>query len=181
MSLPQLPTSWNLYNLASSPYFQGTLEHGETSIRPLSLFVGRVKELKYLRGRIHGAGQGSSRQAIAGVPGVGKTTLVQELKAMVLQDGYLATDELVTVLAGDTADGLFGRVLRALYETILVNRPQSHGSPAMQAAQLLFRAAKLGTGGASVSIMGFVVGATRGTTVVAPRDILIDGPRIMRD
>src|SRR5258705_7110242 len=100
---------------------------------------------------------------------------------MFLQDGYLATDELFTVLPGDTAAGLFGRVLGALYDTILVNRPQSHGSPAMQAAQLLVRAAKLGTGGASVSIMGFGVGATRGTTVVAPRDILIDGPRIMRD
>src|SRR4030081_49540 len=111
MSLPQLPTSWNLYNLVSSPYFQGTLEHGETSIRPLSLFVGRVEELRYLRGKIHGAGQGSSRQAIAGVPGVGKTTLVQELKATVLQDGYLATDELVPVLPGDSGHSLFGRVL----------------------------------------------------------------------
>ena len=181
MSLPQLPTSWNLYNLLNSPFFQGTLEHGESSIRPLSLFVGRVSELKYLRERIHGAGQGSSRQAIAGVSGVGKTTLVQELKATVLEDGYLATDELVPILPADTADSLFGRVLGALYDTILVNRPQSHGNPAMQAAQLLVRTAKLGTGGANISIMGFGVGGTRGATVVAPRDILIDGPRVMRD
>jgi hypothetical protein len=181
MSLPHLPTSWNLYNLNSSPYFQGTLENGETSIRPLSLFVGRVEELSYLRGRIHGAGQGSSRQAIAGVPGVGKTTLVQELKATVLQDGYLATDELVPVLPGDVADSLFGRVLGALYDTILVNRPQSHGSAAMQAAQLLVRTAKLGTGGANISMMEFGLGGTKGTIVVAPKDILIDGPRIMRD
>ncbi len=181
MPLPQLPTSWNLYNLANSPFFQGTLEQGESSIRPLSLFVGRHAELGELRHRIHGAGQGSSRQAIAGVPGVGKTTLVQELKSTVLQDGYLATDELVPVLPADTTESLFGRVLGALYDTILVNRPQSHGSPAMQAAQLVVRTVKLGSGGASFSAMGIGVGASRGATVVVPNDILIDGPRIMRD
>lgn len=181
MPLPQLPTSWNLYNLASSPFFQGTLEQGESSIRPLSLFVGRRAELGELRLRIHGAGERSSRQAIAGLPGVGKTTLVQELKATVLQDGYLATDELVPVLPDDTTESLFGRVLGALYDTILVNRPQSHGSPAMQSAQLVVRTAKLGSGGANLSAMGFGLGASRGTTVVAPKDILIDGPRIMRD
>jgi hypothetical protein len=181
VTVPPLPTSWNLYNLISSPYFQGTLEHGESSVRPLSLFVGRTSELDYLRGRIHGAGHGSSRQAVAGVAGVGKTTLIQELKALVLRDGYLATDELVPVLPDDTAETLFGRVLGALYDTILINRPQSHGSAAMQAAQLLVRTAKLGSGGASISLMGVGVGATKGSTVVSPRDILIDGPRVMRD
>lgn len=176
-----LPTAWNLYNLVSSPFFQETLETGESSPRPLSLFVGRNAELQQLRNTIHGAGEASSRQAVAGVPGVGKTTLVQELKRAVLADGYLTTDALVPILARDTSESVFGRVLGALYETILVNRPQMVEHKAMRDAQLLVRADRLATGGANLSVAGFGGGITRGTTVVAPKDIMIDGPRIMRD
>ena len=181
MSIRPLPTPWNLYNLAASPFFQETLDSADGSPRPLSLFVGRERELSRLRDVIHGAGELSSRQAVAGSPGVGKTTLVQELKAAALRDGYLASDALVPILPRDTPDALFGRVLGALYDTILVNRPSTAGSKVMQDAQLLVRAERLGTGGASFSAMGFGAGVTRGTTVVTPRDMMIDGPRIMRD
>jgi hypothetical protein len=88
--------------------------------------------LRQLRHGIHGAGELSSRQAVAGVPGVGKTTLVQELKAAVLADGYLATDALIPILAKDTAAAVFGRVLGVLYETILVNRPHMVDNAVMQ-------------------------------------------------
>lgn len=181
MTTRPLPTPWNLYNLVGSPYFQETLETAEGSARPLGLFVGRGAELAELRGRIHGAGEMSSRQAVAGLPGVGKTTLVQELKAAVLEDGYLTTDALVPILADDTAESVFGRVLGALYDTILVNRPHTVGSKAMQDAQLLVRADRLASGGGSISVMGIGGGVTRGATVLTPRDIMIDGPRIMRD
>lgn len=181
MSVRPLPTPWNLYNLVASPYFQETLEHVEASPRPLSLFVGRETELRRLRDTIHGAGGMSSRQAVAGVPGVGKTTLVQELKAAILADGYLTVDALVPILAKDTNDSVFGRVLGALYQTILVNRPRTVESKAMQDAQLLVRADRLAAGGASFSAAGFGGGVTRSTTVLAPKDIMIDGPRIMRD
>lgn len=181
MTFTPLPTGWNLYNLSSSPYFQGTLERREHTERPLSLFVGRTTELKRLRQKVHGAGRGSSRQAVAGMPGVGKTTLVQELKASLLADGYLATDELAPILPGDTPELLFGRVLAALYDTILVNRPQTRDNAAMRDAQLLVRASRIGTGGGSLSLMGLGGGATKGTTVVTPKDLLLDGPRIMRD
>ncbi len=149
--------------------------------RPLSLFIGRKNELELLLNGIHGAGDNSSRHAVAGDPGVGKTTLVKELKSVALAEGFLATDDFVPILAGDTPETLFGRVLSALYDTILANRPQAGGNPAMQAAQILVRAARLGTGGASLSAFGFGLGATTGATVTAPRDMLIDGPRVMRD
>ena len=77
---------------------------------------------------------------------MGKTTLVKELKALALEAGYLATDELVPILAGDTAESLFGRVLSVLYDTILANRPQCSDNAAMQNAQQLVRVARLGTG-----------------------------------
>jgi AAA ATPase domain len=181
MALRPLPSPWNVYNLVGSPFFQETLESGDRTPRPLSLFVGRRSELKRLVGGIHGAGANSSRQAVAGAPGVGKTTLVKELKAVVLEEGYLTADEFVPILAGDTAESLFGRVLGALYDTIIANRPQSGAAPAMQAAQVLVRVARLGTGGLNLSAFGFGAGASKGTTVVTPKDILIDGPRVMRD
>lgn len=181
MAARPLPTPWNLYNLLGSPYFRETLETAEGSWRPLGLFVGREAELAELRGRIHGAGEMSSRRAVAGLPGMGKTTLVQELKAAVLEDGHLTTDALVPILADDTAESVFGRVLGALYDTILVNRPHTVGNKAMQDAQLLVRADRLASGGGSISVMGIGGGVTRGATVLTPRDIMIDGPRVMRD
>ncbi|MDB4915253.1 MAG: hypothetical protein JWM95_2897 [Gemmatimonadetes bacterium] len=176
-----LPTPWNLYNLQASPFFQESLESGDKSARPLNLFVGRRTELKRLLDGIHGAGENSSRQAVAGAPGVGKTTLVKELKALALENGYLATDELVPILGDDTPERLFGRVLSVLYDTILANRPNSGDNPAMQAAQVLVRVARLGTGGASISAFGIGAGVTKGVSISAPKELLLDGPRVMRD
>lgn len=179
--LRPLPTPWNLYGLTGSPFFQDTLEAADTSSRPLRLFVGRKSELARLRGTIHGAGSRSSRQAVAGAPGIGKTTLVQELKARLLDDGYMSTDAVVPILSRDTTEGLFARVLGVIYDTLLVNRPMTVHHKSMQAAQTMVRAERLGTGGANVSVFGVGGGVTRGTTVLSPRDVMIDGPRILRD
>ncbi|NUO62769.1 MAG: ATP-binding protein [Gemmatimonadaceae bacterium] len=182
MANTALPTPWNVYNLAQSPFFQQPLESGERTSRPLSLFVGRGRELKRLRGTIHGAGGNATVQAIAGAPGVGKTTLVKELKALALADGYLTTDSYVAIQPSDTPADLFGRVLGALYDTMLANRPQSGDNPAMADAKLLVRTTRLTSFGVSLPIPGVGgAGGSRGTSVVLPKDILIDGPRIMRD
>lgn len=182
MTQRPLPTSWNVYNLTRSPFFQQPLESGELTPRPLSLFVGRKKELEQLRGTIHGAGENATVQAVAGAPGVGKTTLVKELKALVLDDGYLTTDSYVAILPNDTPESLFGRVLSALYDTIIANRPQSGGNPAMADAKILVRATRLTSGGLTLPIPGVGgIGGSRGTGAVTPKDMLIDGPRVMRD
>jgi hypothetical protein len=182
MTQRPLPTPWNLFNLTHSPFFQQPLESGEQTPRPLSLFVGRETELRQLRATIHGAGENASVEAIAGAPGVGKTTLVKELKALVIDDGYLTTDSYVAILPGDTPDGLFGRVLGALYDTILANRPQSGDNSAMADAKTLVRATRLASGGFSVTLPGVGgLGASRSASAVTPKDIMIDGPRIMRD
>lgn len=182
MTVRPLPTPWNVYNLAQSPFFQQPLESGEQTPRPLSLFVGRSAEIRRLRGTIHGAGTNATAQAIAGAPGVGKTTLVKELKALALEDGYLTMDSYVAILPNDTPGELFGRVLGALYDTVLANRPQSGDNPAMADAKLFVRATRFTSGGVSIPIPGLGgIGANRGTSAVLPKDIMIDGPRIMRD
>lgn len=176
-----LPTPWNLYNLEGSPYFQNTLETSEHSAAPLSLFVGRQVELQDIRSSIHGTDRHGSRQAIAGIPGVGKTTLAQAVKSVLLEDGYLTTDSFVPILPNDTPEALFGRVLGMLYDTILANRPATLNNQAMQDAQVLVRASRLTARGGSISLAGFGVGASTSISPSAPTDLMIDGPRVMRD
>ena len=77
---------WQDYNLRGSPYFQDSLSRNARNT-PLSLFVGRQRELQKLLIRIEGSLTGS-RQAVAGRPGIGKTTLVEAVKA-VARDTHL--------------------------------------------------------------------------------------------
>jgi len=178
MTLLDLPTVWNVYNLRGSPFFQDMLVAGHDR-RSLDLFVGRGRELAALHAYL--LGRDSSRQAVGGVSGVGKTTLVQMLKSMALEDGYLTTDSLVPFVTGDTPEAFFGRVLGAVYDTILANRPMAGDNPAMQAAQQMVRAARLATGGGGLSLMGVGGSVTRGVTLSTPKDLLLDGPRVLRD
>jgi hypothetical protein len=73
-----LPNLWGLYNLRSSPFSQATLR-ADSQVTPLHLFVGRQRERQLLLTTI--GSSTSSRQAVAGRPGIGKTTLVQTVKA----------------------------------------------------------------------------------------------------
>ena len=115
MPLAPLPNAWNLYNLKHSPYFQGALEgDGDEAVRPLILFVGRRQELRTLAEEIRGAGNNATRHAIAGAPGVGKTTLVQELKSQLRHDGYFSTANHVQILPDDSAASLLGRIIASI-------------------------------------------------------------------
>jgi hypothetical protein len=174
-----LPNLWHVYNLRESPYFQATLG-GEPDRYPLSLFVGRRAEAKRLLETI--GSSGSSRQAVGGAPGVGKTTLVQLVKSDALHAGYWATDRLVPFYPEDTTEAVLGRLLSGLYEAILTARPTAAGNSAMEAAQQLVRVSRLESGGASLSMLGVGGGFSRGTSAVTPAGaMLLDGPRIIRD
>ena len=174
-----LPNLWHICNLRESPYFQETL--GTDSHRyPLTLFVGRVAEAGRLLTTI--GSSASSRQAVGGSPGVGKTTLVQNVKAAALDAGYWTTDRLVPFSPDDTAEAVLGRLLAGLYDAILTARPLTASNPAMQAAQQLVRVARLESGGVSLSVLGIGGGVSRGASAATPpHATLVDGPRIIRD
>ena len=175
MAAPLLPTPWNVFNLRASPYWQESLG-GSDRAHPLSLLVGRAVELVELERVLYGAGESSSRQAVAGAPGVGKTTLVKEFQAHAREQGYLTVDEFVAMLPGDTPDGLFGRVLGLVYETILANRPMTAGNAAMQAAQQLVRTGQITTGGGGgISAFGMGMSVSRSSALTAPKDVMLDG------
>jgi hypothetical protein len=176
---PRLPNHWNLFNLQESPYFQDTLGDARTRY-PLSLFVGRDVEAQRLLAGIGGAT--SSRQAVGGEPGVGKTTLAQLVKATAVDHGYWATNELIPFYPDDTTERVLGGVLGGLYDAILTARPHTGDHPSMQAAQQYVRAFRLTGGGANVSLFGVGAGGSRSSSAVTPSGgLLLDGPRLVRD
>jgi hypothetical protein len=151
-----LPNLWKLYNLRSSPYFQATLRQ-DSEATPLSLFVGRHEERQRLLTAI--GGSRSSSQAVAGRPGIGKTTLVQAVKADALAAGYWTSAEIIPISADLTSEELIGQLLAGAYDSVLASSAQASG-PAMEAAQQLVRSMRLRTKGAARST-GFCPGAGR--------------------
>jgi DNA-binding MarR family transcriptional regulator len=77
---------WNPLGIKSSPFFQEALDISETSLWPISLFVGRTAESEEALSRIIGGR--SSRIVVAGLPGSGKTTFIQYVKSSLDGQGY---------------------------------------------------------------------------------------------
>jgi hypothetical protein len=173
-----LPNLWRLYNLGSSPFFQATLRPDSVAT-PLRLFVGRQNERQRLLSAI--GGSRSSRQAVAGRPGIGKTTLVQAVKADALAAGYWTSAEIIPITADLASDDLIGQLLAGTYDAVLASNAQASGA-AMEAAQQLVRTIRLRGGGFSVSAAGFGAGGTNTQGVSSPPcALLLDGPRVLRE
>lgn len=130
-------------------------------------------------------GKPSTRLAIKGPPGVGKTTLVQYLKSEVLRDAILSRPEPVAVSHTDTTDTFLLRLLSYVYETI-VSHPL-HASvrdvEPVQSARQLIRAFRLRSGGLSLTGPGGIgVGVSRETDVVTPEGVTaVEAPRLLRE
>jgi DNA-binding transcriptional ArsR family regulator len=173
-----LPNLWGLYNLRSSPYFQATLR-SDTEATPLGLFVGRERERQLLLTTI--GSTRSSWQAVAGRPGIGKTTLVQAVKADAREAGYWTSSEIISLGSEASSEDLLGRLLHGAYDAVLASFPAASG-PAVEAAQQLVRSFRLRGGGFSASAFGFGAGGTQTEGVSTPPSALVlDGPRVLRD
>jgi hypothetical protein len=173
-----LPNLWGLYNLRTSPFFQATLR-ADSQATPLRLFVGRQRERQLLLTTI--GSSASSRQAVAGRPGIGKTTLVQTVKADAQAEGYWSSDEITPINAEGASEHLLGQLLSGVYDAVLANCPTAAG-PEVEAAQQLVRSIRLRGGGFTVSAFGFGAGGSQGESVATPPGaLLLDGPRVLRD
>ena len=173
-----LPNLWSLYNLRSSPYFQATLR-ADSQATPLRLFVGRQRERQLLLTTI--GSSASSRQAVAGRPGIGKTTLVQTVKADAQAGGYWSSDEIIPINAEGASEHLLGQLLSGVYDAVLANCPTAAG-PEVEAAQQLVRSIRLRGGGLTLSAFGLGLGGSQSESVATPPGaLLLDGPRVLRD
>jgi hypothetical protein len=173
-----LPNLWGLYNLRSSPFFQATLR-ADSQTTPLHLFVGRQRERQLLLTTI--GSSTSSRQAVAGRPGIGKTTLVQTVKADAQAEGYWSSDEIIPINAEGASAHLLGQLLSGVYDAVLANCPTAVG-PEVEAGQQLVRSIRLRGGGFTVSAFGFGAGGSQSESVATPPGaLLLEGPRVLRD
>jgi len=173
-----LPNLWGLYNLRSSPYFQATLRQGSQATA-LRLFVGRQQERQQLLTTI--GVSTSSRQAVAGRPGVGKTTLVQAVKADAQMAGYWSAEDIIPISSEGASEQLLGQVLSGVYGAVLASCPAAAG-PEVEAAQQLVRSLRLQSGGLTLSAFGFGVGGNQIVNVATPPGaLLLDGPRVLRN
>jgi hypothetical protein len=173
-----LPNLWGLYNLRSSPFFQATLR-ADSQATPLHLFVGRHRERQLLLTTI--GSSTSSRQAVAGRPGIGKTTLVQTVKADAQAEGYWSSDEIIPINAVGASEQLLGQLLSGVYDAVLANCPTAAG-PEVEAAQQLVRSIRLRGGGFTLSAYGVGIGGSQSESVATPPGaLLLDGPRVLRD
>lgn len=92
---------WNILNLRESPFFQDPLDPSTGGHYPVRLFVGRKREADHILRGLGGAPH--SRHAVQGPPGVGKTTLVQYVKAAAAESGWLAESEAIPVTSAAPA------------------------------------------------------------------------------
>jgi hypothetical protein len=164
MSTDGLPNLWRLYNLRESPFFQDTLRAGEGARYPIDLFVGRAADVDGML-RIVGS-SASSRQVIAGPPGIGKTTLAQRVKADALKAGYLSHDEAVRIEASTDTPELLVRLLSHVYEAIVSAGGPGFSPEPVETARQLVRAFRIRSGSASLSVLGIGGGGGVSTQVV---------------
>ena len=171
----ELPNLWHAYNLQANPYFQDYLREGDPPVYPLDLFVGRDAEVdRLLRGV---GGSTSSRQCVAGPPGIGKTTLAQRVKEVAAGAGYVTHAHPVGVYAQDNAPQLLTRVLAYVYEALLGALGASVAEQAdMEETREIVRAARVSSRSLSIGLnLGAVsAGAEQTRSYAAP--LLIDVP-----
>jgi hypothetical protein len=111
-----ISSPWTPFGLSDDPFFQAALDPAEDSraIHPISLFVGRTAELQMIGSQVIGAS--SSRAILTGGPGVGKTSLVNRLKASLASQGVLTHTAPVRVVSGMTPRHFEAEVLRVLLQ-----------------------------------------------------------------
>ncbi len=111
-----ISSPWTPFGLSDDPFFQAALDPADSSrsTHPISLFVGRTAELRLIGSQVVGAS--SSRAILTGGPGVGKTSLVNRLKASLAGQGVLTHAAPVRVVSGMTPRHFEAEVLRVLLQ-----------------------------------------------------------------
>jgi hypothetical protein len=149
---------WTLYNLRESPFFQEQLRSDPDARYPVELFVGRQREVARLVGVVREKAGSSSRQTVQGPPGRGKSTLVQQVKAILAKDGFLSHPEAISVGSADSTQTLLLRIVKYVYGAILAAAPNAaiRDTPPMATARQLTLAfqGRAGGGGLSLPAVG---------------------------
>lgn len=151
MSSPSLPNVWKDCGFKSSPYFQDVLQ-ASSHTKSLRLFVGREEEQRQLLTTI--GSSDSSRQAVAGFPGVGKTTLVQYIKAEAKKANYCVSDEFISITPEHSSDTLLGQLIAGIYDAICDCKPALKDNEEMKNARHFVEVTRQRNFGGGANVMG---------------------------
>jgi len=172
---------WHVLNLRSTPFFQDALETGTGVRYPLSLFVGRRREARTILSEIGGSLH--SRTAVQGAPGVGKTTLVNYIKAELTADAYIADANPISVVSAVTAEHLLLSILTSVHDALAArDETLAHLDPMRKVRQLLdierSRTFNINLGFAQLGTAGAGTGQQRHT---GPGALIVQPQRLLRD
>jgi Cdc6-like AAA superfamily ATPase len=180
---PELHNLWHAYNLRRSPFFQETLGQPDEPDHSLELFVARRSDAQSMLTAI-GSGS-SSREVVTGPPGVGKTTLVQHVKAEAVRHGYLAIATPIGLASADTSDRLLEKLLSYVYEALISHERAGSilRSEAIDTARQIVRVFKFKAVSAQLSVLGSGVGGGVQTQFVNPPTVSasLAVPSLLRD
>ncbi|HEX6750345.1 MAG TPA: ATP-binding protein [Longimicrobium sp.] len=172
---------WHVLNLRSMPFFQDALEPGTGVRYPLSLFVGRRREARTVLSEIGGSPH--SRTAVQGAPGVGKTTLVNYVKAELTADAYIADANPISVVSAATAEHLLLSILTSVHDALVArDETLAYLEPMRKVRQLLgierSRTFNLNLGFAHIGTAGAGTGQQRHT---GPGALTVQPQRLLRE
>ena len=168
-----IPGLWEPFGLRSSPFFQDELRPTDDNGYPISLFVGRARELLRIERRM--ASDRSSRTIVQGDPGIGKTSFVNRLKADMAAEGVVTHAQPVRITSDTTRATFVADVLRTLVRIRLVSFPREKQQPDRFWKRTVRLLEGEDTLGGSVSALGVGAGMTRGFIAPqAPGDSLFE-------
>ena len=141
---------WKACGFQSSPFFQDEFPPNSNID---SLFVGREDEQRQLITTI--SSTSSSRQAVAGFPGVGKTTLVEVIKAKAKKAKYCVADELISITPEHSSNVLVGQLIVGIYDAILIHNSKLKDNNTMKKVEPLIKIIRQQNIGIGGGIAGF--------------------------
>lgn len=156
MSTTPISTLWEPFGLRGNPFFQRELRPGDPA-HPVSLFVGRERELERVLRRL--SSDSSTRTIIEGIPGVGKTSFVNRLKADLARRGIATYDQPIRIESRTTRASFVADVLRTLLRIRLGAGLSNGGGIWPRIVRLLEGEDLIG---GNVSVMGIGGGVSRG-------------------
>jgi hypothetical protein len=176
---------WQLYNLRESPFFQEQLTADPEARYPIDLFVGRRAEVDRLVRGIRGKLGSSSRQTVQGRPGIGKSTLIQQIKHVIARDRILSSPLAVRVGHADSTETVLLRIVSYTYAAVLSNSPTTAIAdlePMVTAKQLTL-AFQSRSGGVGLNVAGIgglnAAASTQFITPAAALGVLV--PNLLRE
>lgn len=152
---------WTDRNLRDTPFFHQALDPSRETSYPIDLFVGRTDEANEILADV--LGTSSSRSAIQGTPGVGKTSLASYIKDQAGRSGIGSRARFVSLGHQARSEDVLLDILGYIYQVVLANGDMTtENQEAVRAARQILEVQENRNLSASVGVpaLGSIGGGT---------------------